>query len=141
MFGLSLGAFLAVSVASRDTRVDAVAELSGVIFDYLGGRLRGVPSASLATASSLHLDAGQRRGREGCASLILRNHPALLLQQQDRVALDRAGDRPRAERRKEIIAPGFQRDFAFGNEAVQAAGAFSGSALRRMRMRLLLPLP
>lgn len=42
-FGFSLGAFLAVSVASRDTRVDAVAELSGGIFDYLGGRLRRVP--------------------------------------------------------------------------------------------------
>lgn len=43
IFGFSLGAFLAVSVASRDSRVDAVAELSGGMFDYLGGRLRRVP--------------------------------------------------------------------------------------------------
>jgi dienelactone hydrolase len=43
MFGYSLGAFLAVSVASREARVDAVAELSGGMFDYLGGRLRRVP--------------------------------------------------------------------------------------------------
>ena len=43
IFGFSLGAFLAVSVASRDARVDAVAELAGGMFDYLGGRLRRVP--------------------------------------------------------------------------------------------------
>jgi len=43
LFGYSLGAFLAVSVASRDARVDAVAELAGGMFDYLGGRLRRVP--------------------------------------------------------------------------------------------------
>lgn len=43
IFGFSLGAFLAVSVASRDARVDAVASLSGGMFDYLGGRLRRVP--------------------------------------------------------------------------------------------------
>ncbi len=43
IFGFSLGAFLAVSVASRDSRVDAVAELAGGMFDYLGGRLRRVP--------------------------------------------------------------------------------------------------
>lgn len=43
IFGFSLGAFLALSVASRDSRVDAVAELSGGMFDYLGGRLRRVP--------------------------------------------------------------------------------------------------
>jgi carboxymethylenebutenolidase len=43
IFGYSLGAFLGVSVASRDARVDAVAELAGGMFDYLGGRLRRVP--------------------------------------------------------------------------------------------------
>lgn len=43
IFGYSLGAFLAVSTASRDGRVDAVAELAGGMFDYLGGRLRRVP--------------------------------------------------------------------------------------------------
>ena len=43
IFGYSLGAFLAVSAASRDVRVDAVAELSGGIFTYLGGHLRRVP--------------------------------------------------------------------------------------------------
>jgi len=43
IFGYSLGAFLAVSVASRDSRVDAVAEVAGGIFTYLGGRLRRVP--------------------------------------------------------------------------------------------------
>ena len=43
IFGYSLGAFLAVSTASRDLRVDAVAEVAGGIFTYLGGRLRRVP--------------------------------------------------------------------------------------------------
>ena len=43
IFGYSLGAFLAVSQAARDRRVDAVAELSGGIFTYLGGRLQRVP--------------------------------------------------------------------------------------------------
>ncbi len=43
IFGYSLGAFLAVSTASRDRRVGAVAELAGGMFDYLGGRLRRVP--------------------------------------------------------------------------------------------------
>jgi len=43
IFGYSLGAFLAVSVASRDARVDAVAEVAGGLFTYLGGRLRRVP--------------------------------------------------------------------------------------------------
>jgi carboxymethylenebutenolidase len=43
IFGYSLGAFLGVSAASSDTRVDAVAELSGGIFAYLHGRLRRVP--------------------------------------------------------------------------------------------------
>jgi len=43
IFGYSLGAFLGVSVASRDARVDAVAELAGGMFDYLGGRLQRVP--------------------------------------------------------------------------------------------------
>ncbi len=43
LFGYSLGAFLAVSIASRDPRVDAVAELAGGIFTYLGGRLQRVP--------------------------------------------------------------------------------------------------
>ncbi len=43
LFGYSLGAFLAVSVAARDSRVDAVAELAGGIFTYLGGKLQRVP--------------------------------------------------------------------------------------------------
>lgn len=43
IFGYSLGAFLGVSTASSDSRVDAVAELSGGIFAYLQGRLRRVP--------------------------------------------------------------------------------------------------
>ena len=43
IFGYSLGAFLAVSQASRDRRVDAVAEVAGGIFTYLGGRLQRVP--------------------------------------------------------------------------------------------------
>ena len=43
LFGYSLGAFLAVSVAARDPRVDAVAELAGGIFTYLGGKLGRVP--------------------------------------------------------------------------------------------------
>lgn len=43
IFGYSLGAFLAVSTASRDRRVDAVAELAGGIFAYLDGRLQRVP--------------------------------------------------------------------------------------------------
>jgi dipeptidyl aminopeptidase/acylaminoacyl peptidase len=43
IFGYSLGAFLAVSVASRDSRVDAVAEVAGGLFTYLGGKLRRVP--------------------------------------------------------------------------------------------------
>lgn len=43
IFGYSLGAFLAVSAASSDRRVDAVAELSGGIFAYLRGTLRRVP--------------------------------------------------------------------------------------------------
>ncbi len=43
IFGYSLGAFLGVSVASRDARVDALAELAGGIFTYLDGRLRRVP--------------------------------------------------------------------------------------------------
>lgn len=43
IFGYSLGAFLGVSVASRDARVDALAELAGGIFTYLGGRLKRVP--------------------------------------------------------------------------------------------------
>ena len=55
LFGYSLGAFLAVSTASRDRRVDAVAELSGGMFDYLGGRLRRVPPTLI-----LHGTADQR---------------------------------------------------------------------------------
>ncbi len=43
LFGYSLGAFLAVSVAARDPRVNAVAELAGGIFTYLGGKLQRVP--------------------------------------------------------------------------------------------------
>lgn len=43
IFGYSLGAFLAVSTASRDRRVDAVAEVAGGIFTYLGGKLKRVP--------------------------------------------------------------------------------------------------
>ena len=43
IFGYSLGAFLAVSAGAHDARVDAVAELSGGIFDYLHGRLQRVP--------------------------------------------------------------------------------------------------
>ncbi len=43
IFGYSLGAFLAVSTASRDVRVDTVVSLSGGMFDYLGGRLRRAP--------------------------------------------------------------------------------------------------
>lgn len=43
IFGYSLGAFLAVSQAARDRRVDAVAEVAGGIFTYLGGRLQRVP--------------------------------------------------------------------------------------------------
>ncbi len=55
LFGYSLGAFLAVSTASRDRRVDAVAELSGGMFDYLGGRLQRVPPTLI-----LHGTADQR---------------------------------------------------------------------------------
>ena len=43
IFGFSLGAFLAVSQASCDRRVVAVAGLTGGIFTYLGGRLQRVP--------------------------------------------------------------------------------------------------
>ena len=43
IFGYSLGAFLGVSVASRDARIDAVADLAGGMFTYLGGRLKRVP--------------------------------------------------------------------------------------------------
>lgn len=55
IFGYSLGAFLAVSAASSDKRVDAVAELSGGIFKYLGGHLRRVPPTLI-----LHGTADQR---------------------------------------------------------------------------------
>lgn len=55
IFGYSLGAFLAVSQASRDRRVDAVAEVAGGIFTYLGGRLQRVPPTLI-----LHGTADQR---------------------------------------------------------------------------------
>jgi carboxymethylenebutenolidase len=55
IFGYSLGAFLAVSTASSDRRVGAVAELSGGIFAYLHGRLRRVPPTLI-----LHGTADQR---------------------------------------------------------------------------------
>lgn len=43
VFGYSLGAFLAVAVASKDKRVVAVVEVSGGIFDALKGKLKRVP--------------------------------------------------------------------------------------------------
>lgn len=43
VFGYSLGAFLAVAVASEDKRVAAVVEVSGGIFDALKGKLKRVP--------------------------------------------------------------------------------------------------
>ena len=55
IFGYSLGAFLAVSQASRDRRVDAVAEVAGGIFTYMGGRLERMPPLLI-----LHGTADQR---------------------------------------------------------------------------------
>lgn len=55
IFGYSLGAFLGVSAASSDSRVRAVAELSGGIFAYLHGRLRRIPPTLV-----LHGTADQR---------------------------------------------------------------------------------
>lgn len=43
IFGYSLGAFLAVAVASEDQRVSAVVEVSGGIFDALNSKLKRVP--------------------------------------------------------------------------------------------------
>lgn len=43
IFGYSLGAFLAVAVASEDQRVSAVVEVSGGIFDALHSTLKHVP--------------------------------------------------------------------------------------------------
>ncbi len=43
IFGYSLGAFLAVAAASEDSRVSAVVEVSGGIFDALHSKLKHVP--------------------------------------------------------------------------------------------------
>lgn len=43
IFGFSLGAYLAVSVAADDTRIHAVAELSGGLFDEQKPRLKRLP--------------------------------------------------------------------------------------------------
>ncbi len=44
MFGYSLGAFLAVAESTKDARIDAVAEVSGGVFDGVAERARRFPS-------------------------------------------------------------------------------------------------
>ncbi len=55
IFGYSLGAYLAVAVSSLDSRVDAVVELAGGIFENFEPRMRRLPPSLI-----LHGTADQR---------------------------------------------------------------------------------